>query len=97
MPPEDCGGSLGYAELLEIVANPDQPEYDDRLEWLGGDFDPECFDLAEVNRKLMRSKRFGRILVCRNRLPSKPLYMLTARRGMRGCYIRPLDFQPRSF
>jgi Plasmid pRiA4b ORF-3-like protein len=56
-PPEDCGGSLGYAELLEIVANPDHPEYDDRLEWLNGNFDPECFDLAEVNRKLMQSKR----------------------------------------
>jgi hypothetical protein len=56
-PPEDCGGSLGYAELLEIVTNPDHPEYDDRLEWLGGDFDPEYFDLAEVNHKLTRSKR----------------------------------------
>jgi len=56
-PPEDCGGSLGFAELLEILANPNHPEYDDRLEWLGEDFDPECFDLAVINRKLMRSKR----------------------------------------
>ena len=47
---------MGFAELLEIIANPNHPEYDDRLEWLGENFDPECCDLAEVNRKLMRSK-----------------------------------------
>ncbi len=56
-PPEDCGGPFGFAELLEILGNAEHPEYNDRLEWLGGDFDPECFDLTEVNRKLMRSKR----------------------------------------
>lgn len=56
-PPEDCGGPLGFAELLEILGNPDHPEYDDRLEWVGEDFDPEYFELPEINRKLIRSKR----------------------------------------
>ncbi|YAF98295.1 MAG: plasmid pRiA4b ORF-3 family protein [Nodularia sp. CChRGM 3473] len=25
-PPEDCGGSWGYAELLEIITSPSHPE-----------------------------------------------------------------------
>jgi Plasmid pRiA4b ORF-3-like protein len=56
-PPEDCGGPSGFAELLEILENLDHPEYEDRVEWLGGEFDPECFDLQKVNRRLMQRKR----------------------------------------
>ncbi len=48
-PPEDCGGIWGYYELLEAVANPDADGYEDMVEWLGGDFDPDAFDLEEVN------------------------------------------------
>lgn len=55
-PPEDCGGFSGYVELLEILRDPDHPEHEDRLDWLGGRFDPEAFDLAAVNRKLGRLK-----------------------------------------
>jgi hypothetical protein len=51
-PPEDCGGVWGYAELLEILADPNNPEHDEYLEWLGGDFDPEAFDLDKINRRL---------------------------------------------
>ena len=32
--------------------NPKDPEYDDMLEWVGGDFDPEVFDMEEVNKRL---------------------------------------------
>lgn len=53
-PPEDCGGFPGYEELLEILRDPDHPEHDDRLDWVGGTFDPEAFDLPGVNRKLGR-------------------------------------------
>lgn len=52
-PPEDCGGPWGYAELLEIMRDQSHPEYNDRAEWLGSDFDPEFFDPAEVNDQLM--------------------------------------------
>lgn len=55
-PPEDCGGFPGYEGLLEILRDPDHPEHEDRLDWLGGPFDPEAFDLAAVNRKLSRSR-----------------------------------------
>jgi hypothetical protein len=51
-PPEDVGGVWGYAEFLEIMADPAHPEYEERLEWAGGEFDPEEFDLAAVNEAL---------------------------------------------
>ena len=43
-PPEDCGGAWGYEDLLEIIANPKHPEYQERMEWLGDDFNSEEFD-----------------------------------------------------
>ena len=51
-PPEDCGGIWGYEELLETVSNTNHPEHADMLEWLGGEFDPEEFDLEEINEDL---------------------------------------------
>jgi Plasmid pRiA4b ORF-3-like protein len=53
-PPEDCGGVWGYADLLETIADPENPEYEDMLEWLGGPIDPAAFDLKEVNRRLAK-------------------------------------------
>ncbi len=55
-PPEDCGGIWGYYELLEILANPKHPEYNGWFEWMGEEkFDPEYFDLEEVNGLLRRN------------------------------------------
>ena len=51
-PPEDCGGTYGYAELLEIISDPEDEEYLDTMTWLGADFDPEAFDIRAVNNKL---------------------------------------------
>ena len=53
-PPEDTGGSWGYAELLEILADRKHPEYEERLEWLGEKFDPEKFSPRAVNGQLNR-------------------------------------------
>ena len=53
-PPEDCGGVGGYYMLLEALNNPEQEDHADLLEWVGGDYDPEAFDLAGVNRRLAR-------------------------------------------
>jgi Plasmid pRiA4b ORF-3-like protein len=47
-PPDDCGGPWGYGELLDILANPSHPERAERLEWLGGVYDPEAFNTAET-------------------------------------------------
>jgi hypothetical protein len=51
-PPEDVGGVWGYDEFLEAIADPDHPEHEDWLDWIGGEFDPEAFDLDEVNAAL---------------------------------------------
>jgi hypothetical protein len=51
-PPEDCGGIWGYAELLQTIKDPKHEGYEERMEWLGGEFDPEAFDAEEVNALL---------------------------------------------
>ncbi|MHC1576773.1 MAG: plasmid pRiA4b ORF-3 family protein [Methanosarcinaceae archaeon] len=47
-PPEDCGGVWGYKELLEAIKDPKHDEHREMLEWVGGDLDPEHFDVKEV-------------------------------------------------
>ena len=51
-PPEDCGGVWGYADLIEIMADPKHEQYEEMQEWLGDELDPEAFDLNEVNDAL---------------------------------------------
>lgn len=60
-PPEDCGGIWGYAELLEVLADPTHPERTERLEWIDeDDFDPEAFDIELTNHLLaVRATRWG--------------------------------------
>ena len=51
-PPEDCGGMPGYEHLLEVLRDPKNEEYEEMREWIQEDFDPEAFDLDEINRAL---------------------------------------------
>jgi hypothetical protein len=51
-PPEDCGGVWGYADFLTAITDPEHPEHDELREWAGGEFDPEGFDLAEIDAAL---------------------------------------------
>ena len=51
-PPEDCGGFPGYLNLLEAMANSRHPEREELLEWLGGEWDAEAFDLDAINTAL---------------------------------------------
>ncbi len=58
-PPEDCGGMWGYMDLIGIMSDKSSPEYAERAEWLEenfgiNDFNPEFFDLEEVNTQLHR-------------------------------------------
>jgi len=53
-PPEDCGGVSGYYQLIEILADPNHPEYDEYNEWLKGHaknyfpYDPDKFEPDKV-------------------------------------------------
>ncbi len=56
-PPEDCGGIWGYQDLLEVIKDPKDPDYEDMKEWLPEDFDPAFFDLESTNAEL---EEFGK-------------------------------------
>jgi len=50
-PPEDVGGTHGYEEYLEAIADPEHEEHENVLRWRGA-FDPEAFSPDEVNQRL---------------------------------------------
>ncbi len=47
-PPEDVGGTSGYAEFLRTIDNHQHPERAAMLQWAGGAFDPRTFDPKAV-------------------------------------------------
>jgi hypothetical protein len=55
-PPEDVGGPWGYEDFLEAIQDPQHPEHESMLEWVGGSFDPEEFSIDEVNNVLKMIK-----------------------------------------
>jgi hypothetical protein len=57
-PPEDCGGSYGFMEMLEILKNPDHEEHETWKTWVGEEYDSEQFNINMVNRLLQR-KNYG--------------------------------------
>ncbi|MBZ5565786.1 MAG: plasmid pRiA4b ORF-3 family protein [Acidobacteriia bacterium] len=57
-PPEDCGGIPGYYNLLEAIRDPNHPEHEELLDWVGGEFDPEEFSVDDVNCRLAPIQRW---------------------------------------
>ena len=57
-PPEDCGGVWGYANLIQIMADPKHPEYEEWKEWLGHKLQPGRFNIAKA-RKAIKNYLFG--------------------------------------
>jgi hypothetical protein len=51
-PPEDCGGAWGYGDFLAALRDPKHESHEDMMEWSGGEFNPEAFDLAAINARL---------------------------------------------
>jgi hypothetical protein len=49
-PPEDVGGPWGYAEFLDAIADPNHAEHTERLEWVGGRFDPSDADVEALTQ-----------------------------------------------
>ena len=57
-PPEDCGGVWGYANLIEIMADPSHPEHEEYKEWLGHKLQPGRFNIAKA-RKAIKDYLYG--------------------------------------
>ena len=55
-PPEDVGGVWGYVDFLQAINNPEHNQHEEFLEWVGGEFDPEKFDLDAVNELLSKNR-----------------------------------------
>lgn len=47
-PPEDSGGPHGYAELLIALGDPNHPEHDETMGWVGRQIDPHHFSVDDV-------------------------------------------------
>jgi Plasmid pRiA4b ORF-3-like protein len=43
--------------LLAALQDPEHPEHEEKLEWVGDDFDPAAFDLEETNQVLAEFSR----------------------------------------
>jgi hypothetical protein len=55
-PPEDCGGSPGYAEFVDAIADPKHEQHEEMKEWVGGAWDATRFSLEHTNAGLKRIK-----------------------------------------
>lgn len=53
-PQEDCGGTSGYVHVLRAFRNPKHPDHEDIMNWLEEGYDPERFNVDEVNEGLMK-------------------------------------------
>lgn len=47
-PPENCGGPYGYCDLLRMLSDPENEGYEEAVDWLGEDCDPEKFNPDDV-------------------------------------------------
>lgn len=61
-PPEDCGGIWGYMELEQIMKKKKGAKYEEMLEWLEGELEPEKFDIHQINEQL-NTGHFGFTLI----------------------------------
>jgi len=50
-PPEDCGGTWGYYNLLDVLKDPSHSEFEETKEWLGKD-NLGTFDLKKAQKCL---------------------------------------------
>lgn len=58
-PPEDCGGTDGFKRFLKAIRDPGEPEHDEFLTWIGGDYDPDLFDLRTVRHAVLLASAWG--------------------------------------
>jgi hypothetical protein len=59
-PPEDVGGTHGYFEFLRVLLSPEPDELEEQRQlkrWCGGSFNPQQFDVAEVDKAVRGALR----------------------------------------
>lgn len=54
-PPEDCGGPWGYGDYLAAIADSENEQHEELLEWRGP-FDPEAFDAKKATKAMRKVK-----------------------------------------
>ncbi|MCD4679515.1 MAG: plasmid pRiA4b ORF-3 family protein [Bacteroidales bacterium] len=47
-PPEDCGGIMGYNNVIETLSDPKNTDYEDMKNWAGENWNPERFNTNDV-------------------------------------------------
>jgi len=57
-PPEDVGGIWGFQEFKKAINNPNHPEHEEYIEWIGEHYDPDYFDVDEIN-EMLQEDNFG--------------------------------------
>ena len=66
-PLEDVGGAPGHMEFCKALKDPGHEAHEDVMEWSGGDYDSDEFDIDEINWELVKYLRWSR----ERRLPWK--------------------------
>lgn len=51
-PPEDCGGTPGFEDFIQIMADKKHPSHKEMKTWFGGSFNPEKFSVAAANKNI---------------------------------------------
>jgi hypothetical protein len=52
-PPEDCGGPWGYGDYLAAIADAENEQHEEMLEWRGS-FDSEAFDAKSATKQMRK-------------------------------------------
>jgi hypothetical protein len=58
------GGTPGYERFLEAIENEDHEDHEDLLRWVGGQFDPEDFDVDRATERMWRGLPDWRRMLC---------------------------------
>lgn len=59
-PPEDVGGATGNFEFCEALYDPYHEDHQRLVEWSGGNYDSEKFDIPAINLALLSYLRWSR-------------------------------------
>jgi hypothetical protein len=62
-PPDGVGDWAGYENFLDAIKDPKHPKHDELLEWAGGSFYPEAFDVGITNQTLKKLRKAGSLEV----------------------------------